>query len=721
MKDIELLLSLPEVNMFFENKRFSITKIASLVAVALAAPTAMAEEEHHHDHDEYERISVFGKKKSYTAENSSAMKMNLSQLETPGTISIYDQELVDAQRATTLAQLLKNDASVSTGNSRRNRERFYMRGFVLEPDQSYLRDGQFHLARYTMPIELYERIEVLKGPSALLYGKSTPGGMINMVTKKASSDFHVNAQQEFGSFGFMNSMVDVGGALNEDETIRSRVILSRTSQDGWRKYKDGSFASTESLVGAIMLEADLGEDTTISFNWDRANDDGSHEMGPQHVKNKDTGKFELVGKRDYIWDMPWSHRSSDVENIGFTLNSELNEYWSISTGYNRQTHERQTTESLFGKVQGLDPETGDYQLRGRDTYEQFEVNTAFFDFKGDFEIGTVNHRLLIGSNIVDYDRQGKQALTKIADKVNINDDIIIDRPDALDYRLGKDLEHVQRRTYGFYAQDLIEFNEQWHALVGVRYDREETKHGVEDNILPKFALMYHPTENTTVYGTYSQSFEPKDPVMNTDDKNYGKKLDAELGELYELGAKAELLDGGLFVSAAIFQIEKNNKVVTDKSNDIPVTTQAGALKHRGFELSAEGKLTDELSILSSYMYLDATITKDPKFAGKFTKDTAKHTFSTWANYSLTEDSNFHVGAVYVGERFGDTPNEFKKDAYVKVDVGYQHRFDLGDAHEGILRINVDNALDADYLKGGCMNSAMFGDERSVKASFQFNF
>lgn len=703
------------------NKRFYITKIAGLVALSITTPLALADDDHHHDHDEFERISVFGKKTSYSAENSSAMKMNLSQLETPGVISIYDQELVDAQRATSLAQLLKNDASVSTGNTRRNRERFYMRGFVLEPDQSYLRDGQFHLARYTMPIELYERVEVLKGPSALLYGKSTPGGMINMVTKKAQSDFNLSASQEFGSFGFMQSTIDVGGALNDDGSIRSRAILSKSSQDGWRKYKDGSFASTDKLVGAIMLEADVGEATTISFNWDKVNDDGSHEMGPQHVKNKETGKFELVGKRDYIWDMPWSHRWSDVENIGFKIDSELNDNWSISTGYNRQIHERQTTESLFGKVQGLNAQTGEYSLRGRDTYEKFEVDTAFIDFKGDFETGEIHHRLLIGANLVDYDRRGKQAKVKIPGKVNINDQIIVDRPEDLDYRLGEDLENVQRRTYGFYAQDLIEFSEQWHVLAGVRYDVEETKHGKQSNVLPKFALMYHPCANTTIYGTYSQSFEPKDPVMNSDDVNYGKKLDAELGELYEIGAKAELLEGSLFVSGAVFQISKDNKVVTIKGDHPPITTQDGAAVHKGFELSAEGKVTEDLSILSTYMYLDAQTTKDPKYVGKVSKDTAKHTFSTWANYQLTENSNFHVGAVYVGERFGDTPNEFKKDAYVKVDIGYQHRFDLGDDHEGILRINVDNALNADYLKGGCMNSAMFGDERAVKASFQFNF
>ncbi|WP_246033257.1 TonB-dependent siderophore receptor [Shewanella canadensis] len=420
--------------------------------------------------------------------------------------------------------------------------------------------------------------------------------------------------------------------------------------------------------------------------------------------------------------MPWSSRDSSVENMGFTLNSYLNDDWTISAGFNRQRHQRQTTESLYGKVQNMDLGVGEYALRGRDTYEQYDVSTGFFDFKGEFYTGDVHHRMLIGSSVVDYQKSGMQKKLKIAGKVNINDAITIGKPEELDYRNGTALKQVQRKTYGVYIQDLIEFNDSWHLLAGVRLDREESQEATHNNILPKLGVMYHPTPNTTLYTTYSESFEPKDPVSESDDINFGKQLDAERGESLEVGAKGEFLDGTLLVTTAVFDIEKSNKVVTEKRENQPsITTQSGKVRHKGVEFSIEGQLSDNLSILSSMMYLDGKIISDPKFAGKRSKDTPKFSASTWFNYRVGDNSQLSVGAIYVGERFGDTPNYFKKDAYVKVDMGFSHTINFANEQQGIISINIDNLFDEDYLRGGCNNSAMFGSARSVKASFQYKF
>ncbi|CAM3363286.1 TonB-dependent siderophore receptor [Shewanella violacea] len=698
----------------FKTNKISLSILASLVSISVQA--------HDHGHDDIEVISVMGVTHP-APNNSSVMKMDVSQLDTAGTVAVYNSELMEAQSSQSLGDVLKNDASISAGNTRRGRERFYMRGFVLEPDQSYLRDGQFHLSRYSQPIELYDRIEVLKGTGALLYGKSTPAGLINLVTKKADTEeFEFSIQQEFGSFGHAKSTLDISGALNESGTLRARSILSKSSKEGWRKYKDGSKAESDRFVGALMLEADLSDDTSVTFNYDRTDDDSQLDMGALHLKNKDTKKYELVGKRGYIWDMPWSKRESNVENIGFTLNSDLNDDWSINTGINQQTHERTTLESMYGRVQGTDLVKNEYSLRGRETFEQFDVTTGFFDLKGEFETGSINHRLVIGTNMVDYSRTGKQMTVDFADKVSWDDRTIIDRPDSLDYRNGKDMLEVKRKSYGVYLQDQIEINDQWHIIAGVRFDREETDASTQNNILPKLGLIYHPTANTSVYATYSESFEPKDPVMNSDDINYGKKLDAERGESYEIGAKGEFLDGALYLSTALFSIEQNNKVITaTSSHNPPVTTQAGAVRHRGIEFTAEGQLTDDLSLLTSMMYLDAKVIQDPRFAGKRSKDVPKFSASTWLNYSITDNTQVSAGAVYVGERYGESANEFLKDAYVKVDLGFSHTMSFAKDHDAVVRLTVDNLFDVDYLRGGCTNNANFGDGRAIKASIQYRF
>ncbi|AQS35740.1 TonB-dependent siderophore receptor [Shewanella psychrophila] len=696
-------------------------KLSTTSIAVMAAMTIIPAQAHEKGSGEIERISVTGTK-SVISSHGSAMKMETSQLDTAGTVAVYDSSLMEAQKAQTLGDVLKNDASVSAGNTRRNRERFYMRGFVLEPDQSYLRDGQFHLSRYSQPIELYERIEVLKGTGALLYGKSTPAGLINLVTKKADKDeFKFSIQHEFGSFGHSKSTLDVAGALNESGTIRARSILSKSHKDGWREYKDGSKAESERFVGALMLEGDISDDTTITFNYDKTDDDGKLDMGALHLKNKKTGEHELIGKRGYIWDMPWAKRKSDVENIGFTVNSNLSDDWSFNTGVNKQIHERRTLESMYGKVQGVDLEKKQYSLRGRDTFEKFAVLTGYFDLKGEFDTGGINHRMVIGTNFIDYSRTGKQMSMKIKNKVSWDAPAIINRPDELDYRNGKDMAKLARKSYGVYVQDQIELNDQWHVIAGVRLDREETDTSTQNNILPKLGVIYHPTDNTSIYTTYSESFEPKDPIMNSDDVNYGKSLDAERGESFEIGAKGEFLDGALYLSTALFNIEQNNKVITDKTGKHPETTQAGSVRHRGIEFSAEGQLTNDLSLLTSMMYIDAKIIKDPRFEGNLSRDVPKFSASTWLSYSLTDDTKLSAGAVYVGERYGDPANEFLKDGYVKVDLGLSHTVNLGSDHAAIVRFTVDNLFDADYLKGGCTNNANFGDGRAFKASLEYKF
>ncbi|WP_245335382.1 TonB-dependent siderophore receptor [Shewanella sp. WXL01] len=713
---------------------YKLSALAVTISLTMAASNGAAHEgmhEHHKHHDHHqafvETINVHGVR-HVKPSNSSAMKLDMSQLDTPGSVSVYGADLIEAQGAVTLGQVLHNDASVSTGNVRRGRERFYMRGFVLEPDQSYMRDGQFHLSRYAQPIELYERIEVLKGPSALLYGKSTPAGMINLVTKSAKAERHFSLEQEFGSFGYHRSMADFGGALNAAETVRGRAIISKAGQTGWRKYKDGSYAEQDRLVGALMLEADLSDDTIVSFNFDSTNDDAGIDMGAQHEQNPETGKWERVGKRDFIWDMPWSKRESSVENMGVTLNSNLSDYWTLTAGANYQVHERQTTESMYGKIGkvGGSLTTGKYKLRGRDTFEKFDVSTVFLDFKGEFHTGNLFHNVLLGSSVVDYRKTGMQKKVAIAGEYDINDAIIIDKPADLDYRKGEAISEVSRVTNALYIQDLIEFNEQWHLLAGLRFDRERNNKATHFNVLPKLAVMYHPTPETTVYGTYSESFEPTDPISNSADINDKKQFDAMRGKSLEIGVKREFFDGGLLVSTAAFDIEQTNKLVTEKfdadeNGKTQITTAAGRVRHQGLELAMEGYLSDSLLINASMMYLDGKIISDPKYAGKRSKDTARFSASSWLSYQLNDDTNLHLKATYEGDRFGDTPNKFKKDGYVKVDVGMSYQLKFANDQQAIIRVNVDNLFGTDYLTGGCMNSATNSAGRSIKASLQYQF
>ncbi|MGF1787518.1 TonB-dependent siderophore receptor [Photobacterium swingsii] len=693
---------------------FTIKKSAILVASAFSSMVVYA----HQDAVQEENMTVMGTQHGYQADNISAMKMEMNQLDTPGSIAIYDEALIEEQGAATLGDVLKNDASISAGNTRRNRERFYMRGFELNPDQSYLRDGQFHLANYALPLELYERVEVLKGPSSLLYGKSTPAGMINLVTKKAHGDFHLNLSQELGAYNHTKTTLDVGGALNSNETLRARLIGSTAKKESYRRHKDGSALESERMVGALILEADLGERGTVRLNYDRTQDDGHIDMGSAFFQNGD-----LIGTKEFVWDMPWAKRHSTVENYGVNLDFELSQSWMLTSGYNRQNVDRRTIESNWGKVfnesskkPNYDPNTETWKVMARDTFDTYKVDTAYLDFKGEFELAGMQHKLLVGSSYIDYKRTEQQDKKGSIGKLSINDNKVIAKPTDLDYRKGK-VTGFERQTLGLYVQDYVEFNQEWHALAGVRFDQEKTKDETHNNVLPKFAVIYHPSDDSSVYATYSQSFEPKDPVA-AKYNNAGEKLDAERGELYELGAKKTFFEGLMLVSGALFNIEKNNLAYDDRSTN--TMHQDGKVRHRGIELAADGQMTDSLSLSSSLMWLDARYLDHPRLEGKRAKDAPKFAMGAWANYQIDEKNNFHLGARYEGQKYGDPYEKFSKPAYTLVDLGYTHRVALSDDLDGLVRVNVNNLFNEQYLRGGCNHNAMYGDDRTVKATFQIN-
>ena len=161
---------------------FSKSQLALVIGAVLSTPLAYAETD---ASTTDEHMVVTGRDYGYKADtNSTSMRMETTQLETPGQVTVIDEQLIDEQRASTLGEVLKNDASIGAGATTRNREQFTLRGFGLSSSTGFLRDGKQHWSHYRQPIELLDRVEVLKGPSGLLYGQSAPGGLVNMVAKK---------------------------------------------------------------------------------------------------------------------------------------------------------------------------------------------------------------------------------------------------------------------------------------------------------------------------------------------------------------------------------------------------------------------------------------------------------------------------------------------------------------------------------------------------------
>ena len=691
-------------------------KLSSLYIALLATITTNT----YANSTDLEHIEVKGSFfNDYKVDNANgAMRTSTSLLDTAQSVTVISDIIINEQLATTLGEVLSNDASLTAGSKQRNREVFNLRGFELSSSTGYLRDGHQHWSHYQQPIEILQQVEVIKGPSSILYGQSGPGGLINMVTKKPTAQTLFNASADVDQHGSTRFMLDASGALTDAEDLRARGILVKQDVDYWREYQNGENRERDRFLGAFIVDYDISDNALVRVHYDRTDDEAGLDTGAWIDDNAN-----VIGDDKTIRDMSWAFTDITVENTGIDFKVFLNDNWQVKLGYNEQTFERQRFESAPRKP-GNFVEGDSYESRPYDRFDDWQFKTAFIDFIGEFETAGVHHQLLIGANSLDY-YYGQRRTS--ADSFNfIAGQAEPSRP-TVSYKTDDTISETEYDYYGIYVQDLITFSPQWQLSLGGRYDKQTREDANNESFVPKVGVLYHPNASATIYASYSEGFEPQgsDTLVNEDDINNGMKLDAVTSEQKEIGVKWQLFDDRLMLSGALFDISKNGTLVTE-TLDIPVgdliseTNQIGEQRHKGVELTAQGAATDRLFVMASTMYLDANYERDEDLEGKRPTDAPKWSASLWTRYELNDAIAFNAGAFYEGERFADSANTITKDAYTRVDVGATYKLKVSKTDVN-LRLNIENLFDEDYLAGGGTNNVTIGEGTNVRLAAQFSF
>lgn len=691
-------------------------KLSSLYIALLATITTNT----YANSTDLEHIEVKGSYfNDYKVDNANgAMRTSTSLLDTAQSVTVISDIIINEQLATTLGEVLSNDASLTAGSKQRNREVFNLRGFELSSSTGYLRDGHQHWSHYQQPIEILQQVEVIKGPSSILYGQSGPGGLVNMVTKKPTAQTLFNASADVDQHGSTRFMLDASGALTDAEDLRARGILVKQDVDYWREYQNGENRERDRFLGAFIVDYDISDNALVRVHYDRTDDEAGLDTGAWIDDNAN-----VIGDDKTIRDMSWAFTDITVENAGIDFKVFLNDNWQVKLGYNEQTFERQRFESAPRKP-GNFVEGDSYESRSYDRFDDWQFKTAFIDFIGEFETAGVHHQLLIGANSLDY-YYGQRRTS--ADSFNfIAGQAEPSRP-TVSYKTDDTISETEYDYYGIYVQDLITFSPQWQLSLGGRYDKQTREDANNESFVPKVGVLYHPNASATIYASYSEGFEPQgsDTLVNEDDINNGMKLDAVTSEQKEIGVKWQLFDDRLMLSGALFDISKNGTLVTE-TLDIPVgdliseTNQIGEQRHKGIELTAQGAATDRLFVMASTMYLDANYERDEDLEGKRPTDAPKWSASLWTRYELNDAIAFNAGAFYEGERFADSANTITKDAYTRVDVGATYKLKVSKTDVN-LRLNIENLFDEDYLAGGGTNNVTIGEGTNVRLAAQFSF
>jgi iron complex outermembrane recepter protein len=659
-------------------------------------------------------VEVIGRSEQQTFADFSfsVTKTETHVLDIPQSVSAVTKEVIQDQQLMRLNDIAPFVAGV---NEFSVYDDLVIRGFRSSDDRRVNGLRTFNSFWSQPSIAHLERVEVIKGPAAATFGAASPGGVINMVTKKPLPEPLREVQASYGSFDRKYLAADLTGPLNEAKTVLYRLNLAGEDADSFR---DVMFNETYTIAPSFTFLPWEGTGINLDFVYTDAR--SLLDRGQPNVDGIET--LGLVPIEVNV-SQPGDKLDTQVLSAALSLDQRLTERWSLGFSYMTYLYDEQLEEHRGFRYITDSVLRLDYTDRDSDA----TVHSSSLYLTGSFDTGPATHRLVTG---VDYSHREDDGREVSADGVGTFDVLNPEnfRRDVGSYELaapswspwGGTLE-----TLGVYLHDQIIWG-QWELLAGLRYDSfSSTTHegGVkgekqdDSQLSPRLGLVYKLDEDKSLYGSWINGFEPADYWVNL--PKYGGPFDPSESEQLEVGYKQLAFDGRLLLTAALYHLTKTNTIVSANDPDNPdLYIQRGEERSRGFELEANGRITDRLSLIANYAYTDAEITDDPDPAlvGLPKENVPSHAATLWGRYDLGRGWGVGAGVTYVGERhtFEET---LQLPAYTLLNAGVYYTRDNLE-----LTLLGRNLTDEDHWTGGYNYSRVFpGDPLTVDLSLKYRF
>jgi iron complex outermembrane receptor protein len=655
-------------------------------------------------------------------ESTTALKMSVPLKQTPASIAIVPKQIIHDQAINALQDALENVSGVRSNNDSITGYLYKLRGFSsVDLYRNGLRSSD---AQFTPELANVERIEVLKGPASVLYGRAEPGGVINLVTKQPLSAPRYVIEQQFGSYAHYRTQWDLSAPVAEAPGLSWRFSGAYQNNRSFRDFERGSryivapvvkyeptpwtelvvdlqyTANAMRVVTGLPVIGDAPAPVPIGRTFQDGNDPidraevfiGSYKLRQNLIEDwKVTNRFHYVSS---WWDQslaaPFSVQADQVTFDRFT-------YWQ------------------------------------NDSRRTFSTN---IDLEGKFTTFGMKHIFLFGLDYYNKTFEYYGANGEVASPMNIFAPIHGLVPTYHDALIGVGSKfHLSDlvRQKGFYVQDHITFlDDRAHVLLGARFDVADvvrgftfsccgdygaTKQGAVDErwkarprtdsgFSPRVGLVYDISPEVSAYGSYSQSFGANNGFSAS-----GENFAPQKGVQWEVGLKAQAL-ANLSATLAFFQITKSNLTTPDFStldpNDVKL---AGVQRSRGVELDVLGRVTDQLSLVANYAYTDAKVISDnpkvpldPYRSGllyNHLDNAPRHQGKLFATYDFGENGmglRLGGGVTASTHAWGDIQNTFLIPAWARLDAFASYSTAI-EGHKVTAQINLRNITNTRYFTG----------------------
>ncbi len=612
----------------------------------------------------------------------SAARSGIKPMDLPQSVQVIDNEIITQQQAIRLSEVIKNANGVYVGSARGGaQESFWSRGYDMSANNMF-KNGFRYNAGSIPEVSGLERVEFLKGGSALLFGNVAPGGIMNLVTKNPKFEKGGEINMQTGSYDYYKPSVDFYGPLNKYIAYRFNG-----SYENAKSFRD--YVKNERIYFNPSFLFKISEKTNITVQGDYLNADWTPDFGTGII-----GETILDMPRNIYFGALWSTGNTKSSSASILFNHDFNKNWKLAFNSSYQSYRR--TQKSTAQLNTV-ATNGDWK---RGLTQADAAENIFGDqlsLQGTFNTGKIKHQIFTG---VDYEYSlapsytfafyasptSSTVITTESTAINLFNYDYGTQSTVAPFSKATQLGTTNTQRFGAYAQDLISINEYIKVLGGIRWSWQEAE--VDTKVLstgitttsaktlnraysPKGGIVIQPNRDMSIFASYSNSFTP-----NTGTTVDLKTLAPSIIDQYEVGIKKDFWKGILSTNVTVYQINNNNLAQTAQFLADGVTQNVnanlkelvGATKGKGIEIDITAKPAEGLNIMAGYSFNETKISKSSGthgslIVGDILTRTPRHTANLSFFYKLPSGKlkglSFGAIANYMGDRTGGWNNDYQ--------------------------------------------------------------
>ncbi|BDS08302.1 ligand-gated channel protein [Oceaniferula spumae] len=630
-----------------------------------------------------------------------AFKTQTPIRDVPQSLTIFTNEQIKKQAIFSLGDIVDYTPGVNTSQGEGHRDSIVFRGVRSTAD--FFADGVRDDVQYYRPLYNIEKVEILRGPSALYFGRGGTGGVLNRVMKKAEIGEQFNEYEtSIDTFGQYTLQFDTNQSFADNAAFRLNFHY-----DDLANHRDHYYGERFGINPTLTYK--VSDATTLRFSYEYMDHERFIDRGiPTGADGRPVSSFGDI----VFGDSKLNYSTLEAHILRFDVEHEFSDAWK-ATGTVSYGEYDKFYQNFY--VSGYDEAATPDEVT-LDGYADQTTRRNFVlsgNLIGEFETGNFGHKLLLGAEF-NHTSSDQNRFNSFWDTTMDDNEVFSVNNFRLSGGSGfnsngilatnnfntdlADDTRVDIDVYSFYLQDEIALNRCWDLVLGARFDSFEIDVFNADNgerrsrrdqeVSPRLGLVYKPLDNLSFYGSYSETFEPRSGEQYANINGDNDRLDPNTFTNLEVGVKWDIRDNLSFTLSA-FEIERSSQEVSDLDASQFVTVDSDIT---GFEAQIRGQVTDRWFISAGYSYLDGEQVDQDGDTGLRPRELPRHTFSVWNNYQVTDKFGLGLGVIYQDESFIDNGNNAELPSYVRVDAAAY--YDISENFR--VQLNVENVFDTDY-------------------------